>query len=158
MNSRKVFIETLSELARKDPTVILIVMDVGFSYVEDFAKEFPNQFLNLGVTEQSSTGIAAGMALSGMKPYLYSMVPFVLLRNAEQVRNDIVKHNANVKLIGVRGSKHYAFLGFSHNIEDEREKDLLRALEIDWVWSKKEEVEGVLLKGYESKQPQYIRL
>lgn len=159
MNSRKVFIDTLSELARKDKTVILLVMDVGFSYVEDFAKEFPNQFINLGVTEQSATGIAAGMALSGMKPYLYSMVPFVLLRNAEQVRNDIVKHDANVKLIGLRGSEHYKFLGFSHNIDDWREKDLLQALEISWAWPQTEsEIKTLMQETYEGKTPIYIRL
>lgn len=159
MNSRKVFIDTLSELARKDPSVILLVMDVGFSYVEDFGKEFPNQFINLGVTEQSATGVAAGMALAGMKPYLYSMVPFVLLRNAEQVRNDIVKHDAPVTLIGVRGSEHYKFLGFSHNIDDDREIDLVRALEIPWIWPKDDDdVKDTLLTGYKAQRPLYIRL
>lgn len=116
MNSRKVFIDTLSELARKDPTIMLIVGDVGFSYIEDFAQEFPDQFINAGVTEQSMMGMAAGMALSGLKPYVYSMIPFVLFRNYEQVRNDVVQHKANVKIIGVKGSEHYKFLGFSHNL------------------------------------------
>jgi transketolase len=159
MNSRKVFVETLSELAQNDPKVMLLVMDVGFSYIEDFQKDFPNQYINLGVTEQSATGIAAGMALSGFKPYLYSMVPFVLLRNAEQVRNDIVKHNANVKLIGVKGSEHYKFLGFSHNIDDDRERDLLHALEIPYIWTGEDvDVKGTVQFTYESNSPYYIRL
>lgn len=162
MNTRKTFIDNLSELARKDPTVMLIVMDVGFSYVEDFAKEFPEQFLNLGVTEQSSTGIAAGMALSGMKPYLYSMIPFVTMRNYEQVRNDICYHNANVKLIGVQGSVHYKFLGFSHNIIDNEDEKLLGHLpnmkSRGYAPKTDKEVEEAVIKTYEVQGPAYIRL
>lgn len=125
---RRAFIETLSELARKDPTVMLIVGDVGFSFIEDFAAEFPDQYINAGVTEQSMMGMAAGLALSGYKPYVYSMVPFVLMRPYEQVRNDICYNNANVKLIGVRGSVHYKFLGFSHNVTDLEEGHILASL------------------------------
>lgn len=160
MNSRKIFIETLSALARKDPTVILLVMDVGFSYVEDFGKEFPDQYINLGVTEQSATGIAAGMALSGMKPYLYSMIPFVTMRNYEQVRNDICYHNANVKLIGVQGSVHYKFLGFSHNmIGDEDEKILTGLPNLTRMYPQtEEEVKFDILASYESEIATYIRL
>lgn len=160
MNTRKVFVEWLSEKAKSDPTIILIVADVGFSYIEDFAKEFPNQFINVGVTEQSMMGIAAGMALAGMKPYVYTMVPFVLMRPYEQVRNDIVYHNANVKLIGVRGSKHYAFLGFSHNVSDQDEKYLLKSLpELKSYWTETEEnTKEVLEKTYRSGKAAYIRL
>lgn len=157
MNSRKLFIETLSELARKDPTVFLIVMDVGFSYIEEFAKEFPDQFLNTGVTEQATMGIAAGMALNGMKPYVYSMVPFVLMRPYEQVRNDIVKHGANVKLIGVRGSEHYKFLGFSHNVDDEDEINLLKSLGIEYSWAD-ENLKETIINDYVSERARYLRL
>ena len=160
MNTRKVFIETLSELARKDPKVILIVMDVGFSYVEDFAKEFPDQFLNLGVTEQAATSIAAGMALSGMKPYLYSMIPFVTMRNYEQLRNDICYHNANVKVIGVQGSTHYKFLGFSHNIVNDEDIKIVSHLPniYCFVPRTEKEVEMQINDSYTNLGPIYIRL
>lgn len=160
MNSRKIFIETLSELARKDSTIILLVMDVGFSYVEDFGKEFPDQFINLGVTEQSATGIAAGMALSGMKPYLYSMIPFVTMRNYEQLRNDICYHNANVKVIGVQGSVHYKFLGFSHNMIGEEDIKLVEDLPNMKWWTPIEDyqVKNVIEETYKDINPTYLRL
>jgi transketolase len=159
MNSRKIFIDELSKLARIDKRVILIIADVGFSYTEDFAKEFPDQYLNVGVTEQSMMGIAAGMALSGMKPYVYTMVPFVLARPYEQVRNDIVKHGADVKLIAVRGSEHYKFLGFSHNIDDSDEIKLLESLGIDWLWPASEEaLVDWMQNTYQESKPNYIRL
>jgi transketolase len=159
-NTRQVFIETLSELARKDPKIILIVGDVGFSYIEDFAKEFPDQFLNAGVTEQSFMGIAAGLALSGWKPYVYSMIPFVVMRNYEQLRNDVCHHNANVKVLGVQGSVHYKFLGFSHNIfpEDEDIRVLSHMPNLKTYTPKVEEVRKVILDSYNLPNPCYIRL
>ena len=159
-NTRKIFIETLTELARKDPRIILIVGDVGFSYIEDFAKEFPNQFINAGVTEQAFMGMAAGLALVGWKPYVYSMIPFVTMRNYEQLRNDVCYHNANVKVIGVQGSVHYKFLGFSHNIspEDEDIKILKHLPNIKLYTPKLEEVKQVIQESYKLKNPCYIRL
>lgn len=120
-DSRRTFIDTLISLAEKDDKIVLIVPDVGFNYIEEFQKRFPNRFFNFGVTEQSTILIAAAMALSGFKPYVYSMINFVLLRPYEMVRNGIVHHKANVKLVGVRGSSSYKFLGFSHNMTDEYE-------------------------------------
>lgn len=116
LDSRQVFVDTLIELAEKDDKIILITCDVGFNYLEKFRNKFPKRFYNFGVTEQSTVIIATGLALQGFKPYVYSMINFVLFRPAEMVRNAVVNHGANVKLIGVKGSKAYAFLGFSHNL------------------------------------------
>lgn len=160
INTRQAFIETLTALAKRDKKIILIVGDVGFSYIEDFAKQFPNQFLNAGVTEQSFMGMAAGLALSGWKPYVYSMIPFVTMRNYEQLRNDVCYHNANVKVIGVRGSTHYRFLGFSHNTSPENEDiRILRHLpNLKYYTPKPNEVARVMKKSYREKGPVYIRL
>ena len=125
---RKPFIEQLTELAKKDPTVFLIVGDVGFSFLEDFKNKFPKQFLNCGIMEQCMMGFAAGMATAGMKPYIYTMSNFILLRPLEQVRNDICFANKNVKLISVKGSAAYAFLGMSHNLFPGEEEAILSTL------------------------------
>ncbi|HEX9722233.1 MAG TPA: hypothetical protein VGA53_03125 [Candidatus Paceibacterota bacterium] len=160
-NTRQIFIETLTELAEKDPRIILIVGDVGFSYIEEFGKQFPNQFLNAGVTEQSFMGMAAGLALANWKPYVYSMIPFVTMRNYEQLRNDVCYHNANVKVIGVQGSTHYRFLGMSHNLQGpENEEDLLKNLPNlqRFYPESEEEVRHVVLHSYENGKPTYMRL
>lgn len=126
---RKTFVDKLTKLVERDPKVVLIVADVGFSYVDEFAKKYPNNFLNVGVTEQTMMGMAAGMALSGYKPWVYTMINFAIMRPYEQLRNDVCFNNANVKVIGVKGSEHYKFLGFSHNLEGtENENDLLKNL------------------------------
>src|SRR4030042_741184 len=126
-DTRREFINTLIELAETDPTVCLIIPDVGFNYIEEFQKRFPDRFFNFGVTEQSTMTIAAGMALSGLKTYVYSMINFVVFRPYEAVRNAVCLHNANVKIIGVKGSEKYKFLGFSHNLISEQEE--VKALE-----------------------------
>jgi transketolase len=130
---RKPFIETLIDLAEKDSKVILIIGDVGFRFIELFRDLFPNQFLNVGVCEQTMMGIAAGMARAGWKPYVYTMRNFIAFRPYEQVRNDIAFGNANVKLFGVSGSVAYAFLGISHNVlryegEDDEDVAMLKRL------------------------------
>ena len=61
-DTRRVFIETLNELAEKDPNIIVIICDVGFNYLDDPENKF--KVLNLGVTEQSSMIIASALALS----------------------------------------------------------------------------------------------
>ncbi len=158
---RQTFVQQLSVLARKDSKVVLIVEDVGFSFIEDFAKEFPKQFYNFGVTEQASMGIAAGMALAGLKPYIYSMIPFVTMRNYEQLRNDVCYHNANVKVIGVRGSKHYKFLGFSHNVMPENEDELILSHlpNLHQFYPKSpDEVTNFMSVMYNIERPCYLRL
>lgn len=160
-NNRQAFFETLEDLAESDERIILIVGDVGFSYLDRFIERFPNQFLNAGVTEQSFMGLAAGMALSGWKPYVYSMIPFVMMRNYEQLRNDVCYNNANVKILGVRGSVHYKFLGMSHNLQGtENEEDLLKNLpHIQRYYpDSPEETKKAVLESYELASPCYIRL
>lgn len=112
----------------KDPKVILIYGDVGFSYMEPVIEKYPNQVLNAGIAEQNMMGVAAGLAQVGWKPYIYTMTNFILLRPLEQLRNDICYANANVKLFGVKGGPSYKFLGMSHNMTDGETAGILAGL------------------------------
>ncbi len=94
------FGKVITELARKDKKVYLIVGDIGFRIFDEFRKKFPKRFLNLGICEQSIIGIASGMALEGLKPYVYTITPFLIERAFEQIKLDIDEQNVNVKLIG----------------------------------------------------------
>ena len=77
---RTAFIETLTQLAKKDDTVFLITPDMGYSVLEKFRDEFPNQFLNSGIAEQNTISVAAGLASSGYTVFVYSIIPFVTMR------------------------------------------------------------------------------
>ena len=159
MDKRVPFIDTLIELAEKDDKIVLIVADVGFKHADRFKERFPNRYFNLGVTEQSCVMIAVGMAAGGFKPYFYSMINFVLFRPAEMVRNGVVCHKANVKLIGVSGSEKYKFLGFSHNLlHPDEDLDFCKNIGLPAVVPEQDEVSDVVRVLYESETPCYIRL
>lgn len=159
-DSRRIFIDTLIELAEKDDRIVLICCDTGFNYLEKFSEKYPKQFFNFGVTEMSSMIIASAMALSGFKVYIYSMINFMLFRPAEAVRNAVVKHNANVKIIGVAGSSSYKFLGFSHNLLHNKEDfNFCDNIGLDWYApNDNEAVKLSVMQAYASDKPCYIRL
>jgi transketolase len=116
---RSAFFRALTALSENDERVHLIVGDLGFGVVENFAQRFPNRFVNVGVAEQNMTGIAAGMALSGKIVFTYSIANFPILRCLEQVRNDVCYHNANVKIVAVGGGLSYGSLGSTHHATED---------------------------------------
>jgi len=116
---RKAFLDTLFQIAAKDSDVYLVVGDLGYSVVEEFAAKRPNQFLNAGIAEQNMMGVAAGLALSGKKVCVYSIANFPTLRCLEQIRNDVCYHNADVKIISVGAGLAYASLGASHQATED---------------------------------------
>jgi transketolase len=123
---RTAFIRTITELAQRDPRLTLLVGDLGFGVVSDFAQRFPRQFLNVGVAEQNMTGVAAGMAMAGRIVFTYSIGNFPTLRCLEQIRNDVCYHKANVVVTAVGGGFAYGALGMSHHATEDLA--ILRAL------------------------------
>lgn len=116
---RLAFIQTLTKLVRKDKRIMLLTGDLGFNVLEEFAQEFPDQFLNCGVAEANMVGVAAGLAHEGFIPFVYSIAPFVTLRVLEQIRNDVCFHNLPVKIVGIGGGLAYGHAGSSHHtLED----------------------------------------
>ena len=116
---RDAFIKRLSECAEGDPSICLLVGDIGFGVVAEFGERFPSQFLNAGVAEQSMMGIAAGMASAGRRPFVYSIANFPTLRPLEQIRNDVCYHNLNVTIVSVGAGLAYGSLGYTHHaVED----------------------------------------
>lgn len=121
---RREFWDEMEKVSNEDRNVLVITGDLGFSFCEKYAENHP--FINCGCIEQSMVGIAAGMALGGKKPYVYSGSVFLLARAYEQIRDDVCYNNLDVKLIGTGAS---GFLGMSHNwLGSENEEDLLKNL------------------------------
>lgn len=97
---RREFGQVMADLVQRDKRVHLISLDVGYGIFDRLKEENPGHYWNLGVTEQAAIGVAAGMALEGLRPYVYTITPFVLERPFEQIKLDIVEQGANVKLVG----------------------------------------------------------
>lgn len=116
---RTTFIETLLDLAEHDERIWLLCGDLGYSVLERFAERFPGRFVNVGVAEQSMTGVAAGLALCGKIVFTYSIANFPIMRCLEQIRNDVCYHNLNVKIVAVGGGLAYGSAGYTHHaVED----------------------------------------
>ena len=88
----------MAEIVQKDKNVYVLDLDFG-DFFNDLINENPEHHILLGVTEQAAIGVAAGMALEGLKPYVVAITPFLLERPFEQLKLDIVQQKANVKLI-----------------------------------------------------------
>ena len=155
---RTAFIDTLRELARIDDRIFLLTADMGYSVFETFRDEFPDRFLNTGIAEQNTIGIAAGLAARGKIVYVYSIIPFVTMRCFEQVRLDLAYNFMNVKLVGVGAGLTYGPLGSSHHaLEDIA---IMRSLPDMTVLCPGDPIETreLIKRSFEYEGPVYIRL
>lgn len=116
---RKIFTQTLVELAERDERILLLTGDLGFMALEPFAERFPDRFINVGVAEQNMVGLATGLAEAGFIPFVYSIVTFATLRPYEFIRNGPVLHHLPVRIIGIGGGFEYGPAGPTHHgLED----------------------------------------
>jgi transketolase len=116
---RAAFVRGLTAAARQDSRIMLLTSDLGFKIFDGFAAEFPGRFLNVGVAESNMIGVAAGLALSGMRPFAYSIASFATLRCLEHIRNDVCYHKAAVTIVGLGAGYSYGHNGPTHHaLED----------------------------------------
>ncbi len=98
---RQGFGEGLVDAADKNPNVVTLCCDLTDSTKSaDFAKKYPERFVEIGVAEQNMAGVAAGMAASGKIPFITSYAVFNPGRNWDQIRVSICYSENNVKIMG----------------------------------------------------------
>jgi len=115
---RNILCDTLKEYSREESFVFL-TGDLGFKALEPLREVLGRRFINAGVAEQNMVSVAAGLAATGLKPWAYSIAPFIYARPFEQIRNDLCMHNLPVVLIGNGGGYAYGVMGATHHaLED----------------------------------------
>lgn len=115
VSCRKAFTDTLLEMAKKDKNIIALTTDArGSVTLDEFASQLPGQFVEIGIAEQNSVGIGAGLAACGKKPFVCGPASFLSARSLEQIKVDVAYTHTNVKVIGVSGGVSYGALGASH--------------------------------------------
>ncbi len=112
---RNNLIKLIFNKALKNKNIVLLTADLGYSLFDEFAKELPNQFFNLGISEQNMISVAAGLAKEKKKVFVYSIGNFPSLRCLEFIRNNICYHNLDVTIISCGSGYEYGQLGFSHH-------------------------------------------
>jgi transketolase len=150
---RRRFGKIINELAKKDNKIVLLVGDIGYGIFDDFKKEHPKRFFNMGICEQSLIGVASGMALEGLKPWVYTITPFLIERPFEQIKLDIDQQNVNVKLVGFAD---YPTLGPSHQEMDGKKLMSLFKNIVSYFPSSSEDAEDVVYKCFKTNGPNFI--
>jgi transketolase len=155
---RNAFADEITKLGARDSRVVVLSGDIGNKLFDRFKQQAPERFLNCGVAEANMMSVAAGMALSGLRPVVYTIAPFTTTRCFEQIRLDACYHKAPVIIVGTGAGLSYAELGPTHHsLED---LALLRSLPGMTVLAPCDEVELRLALGaaLELDGPAYIRI
>jgi len=98
---------------------VFLTGDLGFKALEPLRDVMGRRFINAGVAEQNMVSVAAGLARAGMRPWAYSIAPFIYARPFEQARNDVCLHGLPVVLVGNGGGYGYGVMGATHHaLED----------------------------------------
>ncbi len=116
---RNAFADEITKLGAVDPRVVLLAGDIGNKLFDRFKEKAENRFFNCGVAEANMMGVAAGMALCGLRHVIYTITPFATTRCFEQIRVGVCIHKAPVVIVGTGSGLSYADLGPTHHsLED----------------------------------------
>lgn len=112
---RAQFAKTMLRLGESDPSLVVLVGDIGAFGMRHFAEKFPGRFLNVGIREQTMASAAAGFALTGFTPVFHSIAPFVVERCFEQIKVDFCYHKLAGNVVSVGAGLDYSALGGTHH-------------------------------------------
>lgn len=155
---RNAFTDELTRLGDDDDRVVMLSGDIGNRLFDKFKAKHPNRFFNCGVAEANMTGVAAGLAMNGLRPVTYTITPFVTTRCLEQIRTDVCYHDLPVTIVAVGAGLAYAGLGPTHHACEDIA--FLRALPNMNVVAPGDawEVRAALRAAMRQNRPTYIRM
>lgn len=116
---RDTVIKVITAAARKDSDIMFLSADMGAPALDEFRRDLPDQFIQVGIAEQNMIDLAAGLALSGKRVFCYAMAPFMPARCFEQIKCSLASMNLPVCLIGVGVGLGYDHTSMTHiQVED----------------------------------------
>lgn len=155
---RDSFINSIYKVTKLNRNVICMVGDIGAFLLRHYIKDFPGNYYNLGAAEANMVGVAAGMAMSGKIPFVYTITPFITSRVYEQIKVDVCYNNCNVKLVGVGSGVSYGTMGSTHHsLEDIAIMSAMPNMTVI-APSDPQEVEEAVIATVKHKGPVYLRL
>ena len=112
---RKQFIDTMSTTLENNKETVLLLGDIGVHGFRHAKKQFPDRVYNIGILEQSTVSLAAGLKISGFTPTVHTIAPFLIERAYEQIKIDFCYQGLGGNLVTVGGSYDYTALGCTHH-------------------------------------------
>lgn len=102
--TRDAYGQALVELGKRNPKVVVLDADLASSTrTAMFAKEFPDRFINVGISETNLAGMAGGLAASGLIPFISSFACFLTCKGYDQLRMTAAYPHLNVKVVASHG-------------------------------------------------------
>jgi transketolase len=155
---RKQFRDTTVDLLSKDDRLAVLLGDIGVWGFNDALKQYPDRVMNIGILEQASIGVAAGMAMTGMIPIFHSIAPFVVERGYEFLKLDFGYQRLGGNFVSVGASYDYTALGPTHHCPaDVALLHQIPAMEIVVPGTAKE-FDTLFRNRYTNGNPTYFRL
>jgi transketolase len=111
---RETFIATTTDLLAEDPRTALVLADISAEAFRPAVRRHPDRVLNVGIREQLMVGVAGGLALTGLRPYLHSYAPFAVDRAYEQLKLDLGHQDAGAVVVTIGGSYDASAEGYTH--------------------------------------------
>ena len=157
--NKQVICEVLMEKAKEDKDVVVLCSDSrGSASLAPFADTYTEQFVEVGIAEQSLVSIAAGLAKCGKKAYAASPACFLSTRSMEQVKVDCAYSHTNVKLIGISGGVSYGALGMTHHsATDIADMASIPGMRV-YLPSDRFQTRKLMEALYQDNEPAYIRV
>ena len=155
---RKQFVTTTERLLDEDPRLVVLLGDIGVFAFRNAFKKHPQRVINIGILEQATVSVAAGLAKEGLIPLFHSIAPFVVERAFEQIKVDFGYQQLGGNFVSVGGSYDYAALGCSHHCPgDVSLMQAIPGVEII-VPGHPAELDALMSQTYASGRPTYYRL
>jgi transketolase len=111
---RNTFIATTSALIDEDPRTALVLAEISAAQFAPAMRRHPDRVINVGIREGLMAGVAGGLALTGLRPYLHSYAPFLIDRAYEQIKLDLGHQDAGAVLVSIGGSYDASGEGYTH--------------------------------------------
>ena len=155
---RNSVVDHIYKKVKKDKDIILLTGDLGFGVLDKCFNDFPENFINVGISEQNLTGLATGLAMIGKKVLTYSIGNFNTFRCLEQIRNDAAYHEVNVTILSVGGGFSYGQLGYSHHATEDY--GVLKSLPNIDIYTPGSKIEAIecLSEALNTNNVSYIRI
>lgn len=155
---RRAFSDSLLRLAKVHSRLVFLTGDLGFQVFDEFRDKNPGRYINVGVAEAQLVDCAAGLALAGWRPIVYSIASFMTGRAFEQIRVAVSYHNLPVIVVGAGGGYVYGTSGVTHHAKEDL--GLMSLLPNMTVVAPGDpfEVEQLLPQLLEHNGPSYIRI
>lgn len=118
-NMRRAFGKILTEIAKNDKDVVVIVADISHGVFSEYRDVIGERYFNIGICEPAIVNIAAGLNKVGLNPVVHTIAPFLIERSYEQIKLDLGYQNLNINLVSVGSSFDYSKLGCSHHCYEE---------------------------------------